>query len=101
MKIDDFTLEASWRIYLDDTAPNIEGRRPTYCTWSATLYDFHDPGKWKAEVALWDGGAHLSHIVSFDGDSVPDWVPTPPDGWDLGVRIEAERRSIDAEAVSA
>ena len=46
----------------------------------------------RTNVTVWYG---------YEDEPVPDWLPTPPDGWDLGVTIEIERRAILAEEVSA
>lgn len=50
-----------------------------------------------AEVTLADDAQPL-HFATYTTEDAPAWVPRPPDGWDLGVRIAAERHAIETEA---
>ena len=67
--------------------------------WESLLYDWHRPGEWSASCQLYQvDGETIEQTSRWYDEPVPTWVPRPPDGWNLGVRIEAERRAIEAGA---
>ena len=94
-------LTVSCHMDLTD-APEVEdidsGDRftPTLAVWNASLYSCHTAGDWYTSVTLREGYDDGRSAPFYS--TPPAWLPAPPDGWDLGVRIEAERRAIDAEA---
>ena len=86
--------------YLTD-APEVPERftgepfQPTGGWWTTVFhprYGYSGP-----EVILCDD-AQPAHFANYTPEDAPIWVPRPADGWDLGVRIAADRHAIEAEA---
>lgn len=86
--------------YLTD-APEVLERfagtpfQPTCGWWSSKFHPTY--GHEGAKVTLADD-SQPANFATYTPDDAPSWVPLPPDGWDLGVRIAAERHAIEAEA---
>ena len=70
---------------------------PTLAAWSA--YYSAERGYIRRSVAfclaeVQDGPFAILSLSGMFPDPVPEWLPAPPDGWDLSVRIAADRAQI-------
>lgn len=66
---------------------------PTRAVYYSTLNDWTDEISWLCRL-IEDVGNGGPDITYEDPADMPLWVPAPPDGWDLGVRIQAERSAL-------
>ena len=68
--------------------------QPTGGWWTTVFhprYGYSGP-----EVILCDD-AQPAHFANYTPEDAPIWVPRPADGWDLGVRIAADRHADEAD----
>lgn len=85
--------------YLTD-APEVPERftgepfQPTGGWWTTMFHPSY--GYSGPEVILYDD-AGPAHFATYTPEDAPIWVPRWPDGWDLGVRIAADRHADGVE----
>lgn len=65
---------------------------PTRAVYYSTLNDWTSEISWSCRLIEAIGSG--PDITYEDPADVPLWVPAPPDGWDMGVRIEAGRGEL-------
>lgn len=58
---------------------------PTLACWTASHYDWHARGAFSLYCVLRDSYDQSGAAVAYSGEDIPDWVPTPPPGWDAAV----------------